>query len=47
AYGEVPRDDVAAFLAALVDRPGIPRQIIELTKGATPINEALRTLSQR
>ncbi|MBI6767410.1 NAD(P)H-binding protein [Pseudomonas syringae] len=47
AYGEVPRDDVAAFLAALVDRPGISRQIIELTKGATPINEALRTLSQR
>ncbi|MCF5214171.1 NAD(P)-binding oxidoreductase [Pseudomonas syringae] len=47
AYGEVPRDDVAAFLAALVDRPGISRQIIELTKGATPINEALRPLSQR
>ncbi|WP_440064276.1 NAD(P)H-binding protein [Pseudomonas syringae] len=47
AYGEIPRDDVAAFLAALVDRIEISRQIIELTQGATPVDVALRTLSRR
>ncbi|RMM00992.1 Oxidoreductase ylbE, partial [Pseudomonas savastanoi] len=47
AYGEIPRDDVAAVLAALVERPGISRQIIELTQGATPIDLALSTLSKR
>ena len=47
AYGEIPRDDVAAVLAALVDRTGISRQIIELTQGATPVDVALRTLSRR
>ncbi|KPZ03403.1 NAD(P)-binding oxidoreductase [Pseudomonas syringae] len=47
AYSEIPRDDVAAFLAALVDRIEISRQIIELTQGATPVDVALRTLSRR
>ncbi|KPW96129.1 Oxidoreductase ylbE [Pseudomonas syringae pv. castaneae] len=47
AYGEIPRDDVAAVLAALVERTGISRQIIELTQGATPIDLALSTLSKR
>jgi uncharacterized protein YbjT (DUF2867 family) len=46
-YGEIPRDDVAAFLAALIDCPGISQQIIELTKGTAPINLAVSTLSQR
>ncbi|KAA8697575.1 SDR family oxidoreductase [Pseudomonas caricapapayae] len=46
AYGDIPRDDVAAVLAALVDRPEISRQIIELTQGATPVDMALRTLSR-
>jgi uncharacterized protein YbjT (DUF2867 family) len=46
-YGEIPRDDVAAFLAALIDCPGISQQIIELTKGTAPINLAISTLSQR
>lgn len=46
-YGEIARDDVAAFLAALVDRPEIARQIIELTQGTSPIGLALNALSQR
>ncbi len=46
-YGEVPRDDVAAFLAALVDCPDVSRQIIELTQGTVPIDLAASTLSQR
>lgn len=39
-YGSIARDDVAGFLAALVDRPEISRQIIELTEGDTPIELA-------
>jgi len=46
-YGEVARDDVAAFLAALVDCPDVSRQIIELTQGTVPIDLAASTLSQR
>ncbi|MFP3516549.1 SDR family oxidoreductase [Pseudomonas sp. SIMBA_077] len=45
-YGEVPRDDVAAFLAALVDRPEVSRKIIELTQGGTSIESAVHTLSR-
>ncbi|AWB91906.1 NAD(P)H-binding protein [Aeromicrobium chenweiae] len=40
-HEEVPRADVAATLAALVHEPGISRQILELTAGSTPINEAV------
>ena len=46
-YGEITRDDVAAFLTALVDSTEISRQIIELTQGTTPINLAIRTLGHR
>lgn len=45
-YGEVPRDDVAAFLAALVDRPEVSRKIIELTQGITSIESAVLALSR-
>ncbi|MCF5706394.1 NAD(P)H-binding protein [Pseudomonas syringae] len=43
----IPRDDVAAFLAALVDCPEASRQIIELTQGTAPIDLAVRTLRRR
>lgn len=41
AYGSINREDVAATLLALVERPTIRRVIIELTEGPTPISEAL------
>ncbi len=40
-YGNVPRDDVAATLVALIEKPAITRVIIELTEGDTPVGEAL------
>lgn len=40
-YGDVPRDDVAAVLAELVDHPAINRVILELTTGDTAIPKAL------
>ena len=46
-YGEVPRDDVAVFLAALVDCPDISRQIIELTQGTVSVDLAVSTLCPR
>lgn len=36
-YGDVPRDDVAAFLAELVDHPATNKVILELAAGDTPI----------
>lgn len=45
AYGDIPREDVAATLLALIERPGIQRAIIELTAGETPVGEALHYLS--
>ena len=43
-YGNVPRDDVAAYLAEIVERPNLGRLIIELTEGETPVAEAGRSL---
>ena len=40
-YGSIGREDVAATLVALVERPTIQRVVIELTQGQTPISEAL------
>lgn len=40
-YGNVPRDDVAATLLALIEKPAVGRVIIELTEGDTPVGEAL------
>ncbi len=39
--GPVPRDDVAAVLAALLDGPGGHRATLELVTGDTPIREAV------
>mgnify|MGYP003575252114 FL=1 len=40
-YGNVPRDDVAATLLALIEKPAVTRVIIELTEGDIPVGEAL------
>lgn len=42
-YGEIPRDDVAAFLAELIETPQVSRVIIELTQGTTPVDVAARS----
>jgi uncharacterized protein YbjT (DUF2867 family) len=44
-YGDVPRDDVAAVLAALVHAPEVTRQILELTIGDTAVAEAVGSLA--
>jgi len=38
--GSVPRDDVAAVLMALLDRPG-GGAVLELVAGSTPVDEAV------
>ncbi|MEV6275267.1 NAD(P)-binding oxidoreductase [Nocardia sp. NPDC051832] len=43
-YGSVPRDDVAAFLAAALHRPELGRVIVELTGGDTPVADAITQL---
>lgn len=42
-YGEVPRDDVAAVLLALLDA-GKVNEVVELVSGDTPIAEAVTAL---
>jgi uncharacterized protein YbjT (DUF2867 family) len=44
--GEVPREDVAAVLAAILDEPATIGKTLELTSGATPIPEAIEQLKQ-
>lgn len=44
-YGSVPRGDVAATLAAIIDRPELSHIIIELTEGDQPIGDALDRLA--
>ena len=40
--GEVPRDDVAAVLVALLDEPGTAGRTLELIGGDVPVGEAVR-----
>jgi uncharacterized protein YbjT (DUF2867 family) len=40
--GEVPRDDVAAVLVALLDEPGTVGRTLELIGGDVPVGEAVR-----
>lgn len=47
AYGDVPRDDVAAFLAASVVAPDLNRTVVELTAGDVPVSEAVARLAPR
>jgi len=46
-YGDVHRDDVAAFIAAALHEPALTRTIVELTDGPTPVDEAVRALVSR
>ena len=46
-YGDVPRDDVAATLAELIDQPTINRAIIELIQGTAPVRDALAALARQ
>lgn len=43
-YGDVRRDNVAAFLAAVLVDPAVTREIVELTDGSTPVDEAVSAL---
>lgn len=45
-YGEVARDDVAATLLAIIERPAVNRVIIELTRGDTPVGESVQRLAR-
>lgn len=40
-YGTVSRDDVAAFIVQVLHTPEISREIIEVTDGPTPVDEAV------
>jgi uncharacterized protein YbjT (DUF2867 family) len=44
ARGDVPRDDVAATLAAVLDAPNAIGKSFRLVQGKTPIEEAVRAL---
>ncbi|GAB2591407.1 NAD(P)H-binding protein [Microlunatus antarcticus] len=43
-YGDVPRDDVAAVIAAALREPRLHRVVVELTEGETPVDEAVAAL---
>src|SRR6516164_10956893 len=43
--GTVPRADVAAVIAALLDNPGTRHQTLELTGGDSPIATAVHSIS--
>jgi uncharacterized protein YbjT (DUF2867 family) len=43
--GTVPRADVAAVIAALLDNPGTRHQTLELTSGDSPVAAAVQSLS--
>ncbi|MGD6741394.1 NAD(P)H-binding protein [Streptomyces sp. BH106] len=44
-YGDVHRDDVAAFIDAALHEPGLSRVIVELTSGDTPVADAVARLA--
>ncbi|MFG2135070.1 NAD(P)H-binding protein [Streptomyces sp. NPDC048751] len=44
-YGDVHRDDVAAFLNAALHAPALSRVIVELTSGDTPVADAVTRLT--
>ena len=45
-YGSVARGSVAKMLAALIDTPAIRREIIELTDGDIPVQDAVMLLQR-
>lgn len=46
-YGNVTRDDVAATLAAILDRPALSRAIVEVTSGDELIGVAIDRIADR
>ncbi|MDT0300505.1 SDR family oxidoreductase [Streptomonospora wellingtoniae] len=42
--GEIPREDVAAVIAALLDEPAAIGRVLELVGGSTPIRDAVEAL---
>jgi uncharacterized protein YbjT (DUF2867 family) len=42
--GEIPRDDVAAVVLAVLEAPGTVGKTFELVSGDTPVDEAVRSL---
>jgi uncharacterized protein YbjT (DUF2867 family) len=42
--GDIPRDDVAAVLLALLETPSSVGKTFELVSGDTPVDEAVRSL---
>ena len=42
--GEIPREDVAATLVAVLETPSSVGKTFELVSGETPIEEAVRAL---
>lgn len=45
-YGEIPRDDVAATLVAIIEQPTVNRVIIELTQGDTSVSDAVQQFAR-
>lgn len=43
-YGQVPRDDVAAVLLAVLEQPSSIGKTFELLSGDTPVDDAVRSL---
>lgn len=43
-YGDVRRDNVAAFIAAVLAEPAVNRVIVELIDGETPVEDAVAAL---
>lgn len=46
-YDDIPRDDLAGFLAAATFTPGLSRVAVEITSGRTPIADAVSALARR
>lgn len=44
-YGDMSRDDLAAFIAAALHTPELRRTIVEITDGSTPVLHAARSLA--
>ncbi|MFG2646824.1 NAD(P)H-binding protein [Streptomyces sp. NPDC048436] len=44
-YGDVHRDDVAAFIDAALHEPALSRVVVELTSGDTPVADAVARLA--
>lgn len=45
-YGSVPREDVAAVLHSLIEKPEVNRVILELTTGEQPAEEAVSDMAR-